>query len=384
MKLYYFILFINLTYFSCGTKNIERKEENIPEIVIENSNRSIKSTSQLFKKFSILKLKNNLNSNIDLIQKVLSVEDKLFLIQYGRGNDEIFCFNTSGDYKFSINTIGQGPMEFTEILDVYFEKEKIALVLIDKKTNKRIYYTLDGKQISEDYDLRGNFFKEVKATDNFYFALNNFYYPEDNYFMIIDGFGKVVDSFIPYHPKFDNMMFGGINQMSVSSKDEINFVAGNRDTIYIYNTKNKFVNKNYIIDFGNNYSLDIDLNSENLLDFLSSNKNYKFSIANLFQNQNYMAFTFVENMSINQAFFNKETYDVILPMALKNDLFNVGLERVLGVTDDGKFIAIFKSDNILLSKGLFQSDSLNIQYGTVPEYFEDPEDPILILLELEF
>lgn len=103
-----------------------------------------------------------------------------------------------------------------------------------------------------------------------------------------------------------------------------------------------------------------------------------------YQNTDYLKFSFIENYQFQQAFVNKNTLDLVLPERLENDLFNSAIDQVMGVTEEGKFIARIKPDETLLEKGLFVDEALNEQFGTRAVDISDPEDPILVVFDLKF
>ena len=95
---------------SCNSSSIESKEYTSAKIIdFKTFNRDVKSVSDVVGNIQIVKSNSSNTVNISLIRKILTKGDKIFLVQYGRGTDEVYCFNFNGDLIYTINGIGEGP-----------------------------------------------------------------------------------------------------------------------------------------------------------------------------------------------------------------------------------------------------------------------------------
>lgn len=156
MKNGFFLLTI-VTLFSaaCKPDKIESQDHrHAKEIDFGIFNRNIQKLSQALDDVAVVKIQSTDNFKIQLIQEVLTVGDKIFLVQFGRGINEIYCLDFEGNLLYVINGIGEGPLEYTEIHDVYFDASGQYLTLLDRPTKKRVYFNFAGEAIKEDFSLR--------------------------------------------------------------------------------------------------------------------------------------------------------------------------------------------------------------------------------------
>lgn len=370
---------------SCNSSSIESKEYTSAKIIdFKTANSGWQTLSQVIDNLQIVNSNSSSHVNIHLIRKILTKGDKIFLIQFGRGTDEVYCFDLNGELLYTINQIGEGPLEYTEIEDVYFDISEEYLVLADRPTKKRIYFTLEGKPIKEDYKLRSVFLDQTQAMDDLYFSINSLASPGNQRLLITDMDGQIVSSHMNYDPVLDDVQFGADNRISKKNDRQINFTSGRREAIYAYDLDLGIVKADYQIDFDNRKVLDENMPLIETINFMVDNPTHRFLPSHIYQNPAYLKFSFVENYQFQQAFVNKNTLALVLPERLENDLFHSAIDQVMGVTEEGKFIARIKQDETLLENGLFVDAALNEQFSTRAEDLSDPEDPILVVFDLKF
>src|SRR5690554_2151210 len=95
MKNRLFLLAI-VTLFSAACKHdkIESQDyRHAKELDFEIFNRNIQKLSQAIADVEVVKMQSTDNFKIQLIQEILTVGDKIFLVQFGRGIDEIYCLD---------------------------------------------------------------------------------------------------------------------------------------------------------------------------------------------------------------------------------------------------------------------------------------------------
>lgn len=379
------LLLLLLFSVSCNSSSIESKENTSAKIIdFKTFNRDVKSVSDVVGNIQIVKSNSSNTVNISLIRKILTKGDKIFLVQYGRGRDEVYCFNFNGDLIYTINGIGEGPLEYREIEDVYFDISQQYLVLLDRPTRKRIYFKLDGEPVKEDYNLRSVYLDETHALGDLYYSMNGLASPGNQRLLVTDEDGQIVSSHMNHDPVLDDVQFAGDNRISRKNDQQINFTSGRREVIYAYDLDSGIVKEDYQINFDNKMVLEENMPLIETINLMVDNPTHRFLPSNIYQNPVYLKFTFIENYQFQQAFVNKNTLDLVLPERLENDLFNSEIDQVMGVTEEGKFIVRIKPDETLLEKGLFVDAALNEQFGTRAEDISDPEDPILVVFDLKF
>lgn len=99
-----------------------------------------------FKNMHMVQLESNDDSMISDIKRIIDVEGKLIVLTKDK---EIFCFDRStGKFIRKIGNIGEGPEEYLDATDMYYNEKEKTLSVIDYLKSTSINYTLDGKFVN--------------------------------------------------------------------------------------------------------------------------------------------------------------------------------------------------------------------------------------------
>lgn len=144
------IPFIILALFIYSCKNrMEQKEFNEAIYTVEvHSDKS--ETLNWADKLNILKLIPLETSQEALIQRIekISVSDSTIVIYDGK-RDEIFIFDSTGNYRAKCGNRGEGPGEHIRFNDVFFEKESNLIYAHEAVRRSMQIFDLDGNLIKE-------------------------------------------------------------------------------------------------------------------------------------------------------------------------------------------------------------------------------------------
>ena len=144
MKRYFFcIKIIAFLLLSCS----ETKQGDLLEIPVDIDQNSLMPLSEIAEEITAVELELTDESLIssDYIQNIIVSENEVFIARM----DKIYIFNKEGKFIRTIGSSGQGPGEYTYIMDL----------ALDEK-NRRLFISSAPKIIS--YDLNGKLLKEIR------------------------------------------------------------------------------------------------------------------------------------------------------------------------------------------------------------------------------
>ena len=149
----YFLTFSIFLFVCCAKQKDNLTNQlvfngNIDTIKIDTTN--FIQAKHIISNLKIIKLETTSSILIGGIDKLLSVEDKIIIIDKRKAQN-IFVFDTTGQYLNSIGKIGRGPTEYIGIDDVTLIPETNHIGVLDRGTKKIKIFDLKGKFIrSED------------------------------------------------------------------------------------------------------------------------------------------------------------------------------------------------------------------------------------------
>jgi len=115
--------------------------------------------------------------------KILFSEEYLFILENNVNNKAVFIFDLDGKYISKVNSIGQGPGEYSEISDFYYDDKN---ALIGVLSNSQILrYNLNG-EFQDKVNLRKYLISEIAYNNGSIYAYSNsLSNVEDGYSLIV-------------------------------------------------------------------------------------------------------------------------------------------------------------------------------------------------------
>ncbi|MDL2266005.1 6-bladed beta-propeller [Parabacteroides sp. OttesenSCG-928-G21] len=164
MKLYYNTIIIGLLLISCG----QEKQSELPEFPVDiNQNISL-SLSEIAEEITSVELELTDESmiNSDNFMRVIITENNIILAEIGGlfTTRPVLVFNRDGKFVRSVGSNGQGPGEYSNILNVAFDEKNSRLFILSNNPDRIICYQSDGTFLKEarlnlnsfDYDILYN------------------------------------------------------------------------------------------------------------------------------------------------------------------------------------------------------------------------------------
>jgi hypothetical protein len=328
---------------SCSNNRVEKRlpvNEKHTIIKLNYSNDNKLSLTDVFEKIDIIPLETTDNSLLSYIPKI-DIDDTILFIQ-NKHDKLVYVYDTAGNFKYKIGSLGQGPGEI-------WNPDVFAL----DKIKKEVWITNNYQKIFQ-YDYQGRYKGSI--------SLNLFYHDmhiSDNGFIYffaskltnhntIGGYDcwelwiKNPDSEqykVYFSYNYETYPNGGMYHRSIALPFSNN--ANNSTTFHyiysdtVYSIKNDIVESKYVIDFGNkkaNENLSLK-SSEQQDEYFRKNKRVAGSVNNVMETDNILRFTYFTDMKVYDAFYNKLSGEMIEGI-LENKIYGAYLFLVLAYKDE--------------------------------------------------
>lgn len=368
------LIFILLVVAGCNSEN---KENNIISKIISIREAASSDNIQI-KNAQLLKLQSNSFAQISGVDKLLFLDNRIIVLDKLKGNT-VFVFDKMGRFINHIHRVGEGPGEYKNIENVFWNSFSNELVLIPMDYRKKLYFDWDGSFLREKFYEDQIEYADLVFIENGELVVNySSINAEDN--IVINQNGVTKLTAFPYNPVLDN---SPLNYRSLLSKiDENNylFTLGLRDTLYSVNIDQLDIVPQYKLDFGNELSFK-DFNSlPNPLNYFMENDMY-VGVMDLFQNETFISFSTLHSTGLQGRVYSKETGKSYSTLEiLEQNIGKVGFHGILGITPENEFAAVLSSGEIG-NWDFSLNPSLEKQFDDFGQV--DKEELILLIFDME-
>lgn len=347
-----FICILICTAFVLSSCN--RNDKNQLERIVVDGTESVKF-STLFSDVSIIVPQTNDSSMFGLeIRRMEMHQGKLFLLNINQSGKSILCFNTNGDFLYSIDRMGSGPGEYTFFGDYFIDREKNYLIIIGER-NKWFYFDLDGNYLYSDEE-RNDFIPHYinELNDSLYFVYTDCGGNNCNDILLIDRNNRTIK-----YPICCGSLWGDYSPALPMSQSNGNayFYCGN-DTLYDISSQLGKINPVFYLYFGDkhrafkNKSVNLD-DEEKMSQFLKEFRENGLRITTSFvANDDYFAFSYGESLAgvlygvmYNNIFYNIKSKKSYNSNNIDFDIFNINtrLDMSLLGCYEGYFYAVINN-----------------------------------------
>ncbi|RAI90045.1 6-bladed beta-propeller [Algoriphagus yeomjeoni] len=323
-------------FFSCGQTSPEEVGSSLIKIKSTASVKDLKLKSARLVSFS-----DNSFSPIGSLFKVISIEERIVVVDKIKGN-AVLIFDDRGRYLSHIYRIGDGPGEYKNLENIYYDEKEKLLILIPMDYRKKYFFDLNGNFIREERYNENIYYSDLLPSDDIEILVNNGSLNLGDGFQVFEN-NQLITSAIPYVNYLDNTPLEGRNLISQINEDNFNFTVGNRDTIFRYNTKSREISTDYIFDFESPISKIDYGNHPSPLEYFVESQMF-IGIFDIFQNDNFLSFTTFKYPRIKGRLLSKSTnklYDT--EEFIRQEVGDLGFEGILGMGHNGEFIAVLKA-----------------------------------------
>ena len=182
------------------------------------------------------------------IDKIIS-NDSLLYIMDSSITKEVYVFSRNGRFVNKISRHGHGKYEYSQLWDIFFDKDKNALCLLSRFDQKIILFTPDGGKVLEERKLPKMFGHIVPTSNGFIGYMDNYSQdPNMPYNLwIMDKSFNLQEGFLRINPQLESSILFDVSSLSVFG-NIIYFKPEYVNTIY--QIKDGKVSERYKLDFG--------------------------------------------------------------------------------------------------------------------------------------
>lgn len=118
-------------------------ETNSPPMVVKvNSSKKTVNLSEVVEVTNIVPLETTRKSLLGTLDKLVCFEEKIYVLDSDNTN-KLAVFSDKGEHLANIGSPGNGPGEYSKILDFAIDKEAKKIIMLEKELNL-LFYELDG------------------------------------------------------------------------------------------------------------------------------------------------------------------------------------------------------------------------------------------------
>lgn len=207
--------------------------------------RSIFDTA-IIKDIKLVKLESD-SCVVGCIDKIICHDSLLYMMdkEFAKG---VYVYTTDGRFIHKISRYGHGKYEYTQLWDIFFDKDKNALCLLSRADQKVISFSPDGKRILEERKLPKMFGHILPVANGYVGYMDNYSQNPNMPYNIwtMDKSFNLIDGFLPINPQFESTSFRDLNMMSVYGE---NLLFKPEYVNTIYRIKDGEVCGQYKLDF---------------------------------------------------------------------------------------------------------------------------------------
>lgn len=124
---------------TCSCKSDNNESFELIRIQLDNTKTTL-ALSSLFEGMDVILLESGPNNLIGQVRNIIFTEE--LIIVFDNLQERLFCFDRSGTYRYSVNSQGDGPMEYVSITDFTINELKNTIEIYSFKQGKLVGYDL--------------------------------------------------------------------------------------------------------------------------------------------------------------------------------------------------------------------------------------------------
>ncbi len=234
----------------CKVPEPKNKEATTQEYVIKvmPENLSTIPVSMIYDSIKFLPLETNENCLIEKIDKICFTKNSLIILDNGRSQSQVLCFDKLGRFKFKIGNEGKGPGEYYSIANIAVNGNKVYILDVNGKI---LCYDLTNNKLLNEKNTGLPGQEICILNDSIYFIRCNGGFPlnKKGYYLYRLNRGKVNGEFFPF-PKELNSGSEDIDRL-FKFNDKVFFNLPYSNVIYEFN--NNTFKPHLKIDFNGHY-----------------------------------------------------------------------------------------------------------------------------------
>jgi hypothetical protein len=309
MKKKQYLLFLTvffLMHTHCSSSK-NKTDEAIETISVSSINHQKKASfSELFDSVKYILLETSDEVLINEITKIHYIDNRIFI--FDKRTQSVFAFDEEGHCIWKIQTRGNGPKEYTQLVGFDVDEDSRKIYLFSRREKILVY------------DFEANFLEEYKVrldgtsigvmNDRMYlYAYNRINRSNGenlkNNLLIINK-GKIQQAYLPFEKESEIVFFNSPNAF-YRYNDGIRLYMP--FSTKIYSLKGENLTVRYFFDFGRNNIPKAFLEEDNPKDLLEDT-NYAYGLNTYWENRNYCSFRISFEKESTRILFDKRTKEI--------------------------------------------------------------------------
>lgn len=391
----FFILFIFCISILLKSCKSEQKQDflvlNISLNNIDNLDCISTTKDKYFKSFRYIQLESDTNILIGKIDKILYENDRIYIMD-SRVTKSLFIFNREGEFINKIDYYGQGPNEYMELTNMFYDSNAKTINILSYVSSKKfkiMVFDTDGNELLKQIPINLHLSELIKSKDGFYVCnskhVTNPSSSRNRLTVYSDNFQKLYDA-VPILPQWENKIESVYDELFMDNNGVVFCSPENTTDVYRITADSAFLN--YHFDFGK-HDYPEELNNPGEQEKMIRNfeiANYVTQLCDFYESDNFIVSLFLFKGTYNIVFYNKlikksETY-----LLLDNPLLTTGFGSSPSIIKN--FIITERSPDSFLY--LFENPSVLGEDSTekLKKLFKRPikedDNPILCVYEFAF
>jgi hypothetical protein len=292
----YLIASILLFFCSC---NRHTSENFVDELYIDLDRNEKLLASDFIEKADVIKLETNESCLIGEISKIQYIDDRIYILDML--SNALFVFNKEGGFEDKFHKPGNGPGEYTLIMDFLVHNDRIYILdyskmcILEYDQNMEFINSVKYETLSSEFKLIGNIvylYNEPSGNRN------------DFYFSSIElGSGKVEHHI---HRPFLSHKYNWAGTSTLAISDELIYASPRHGNIIYRNENNDFVPAYRIRFSKGNFP-----EGENINDYDKSGASFPYIVReHFFVSDKYLITDYFHNGMRSFCFYDKNTKNI--------------------------------------------------------------------------
>lgn len=294
----------------------------------------------LIKSIRLVKLESD-SCIIGEISKIISHDSLLYVLDRSIAK-EVFIFTKNGRFVNKISRQGHGKYEYTQLWDIFFDKDKEELCLLSRYDQKLLSFTPDGKKVLRVSKLP-RMYDCVLPTKNGYIGYmgNSIPNPSMPYNVwTMDKSFNLLDGYVPVAPQLRGRMYDGVNTMSTYRN--VTYFKPEYDN-NIYQIKDGKISLRYLLNFGSKTVPDLSTIDRDVeMGLMILGLNTVSNIYNYVETDDYILMDFVMDTQCWLGIYNKRkrTSEIAEIDMYFNDKYRFAFGTIKGMDQSAIYSAV--------------------------------------------
>lgn len=357
---------------------------------IDKDNCISMTKDKYFKSFRYIQLETDTSMLIGRVDKIVLGDERIYIAD-SRSTQTLFIFDKNGNFVNKINCYGEGPMEYQELTDIFYdEQEKTINILsyVGRSNYKIMVFDKDGDKLLKQLPIPLSLSEVVKSNDNLYICnskhiLNNSS-SNNRLTVYTNNFQKLYDA-VSIAPQWQNKMMSVRSELYKNKMGNVFCIPEHSTDVYQIMTDSVILCYHY--DFGK-YTYPEKFNNPEEQEKLVRNweiNNYVDKLEGFSETDELVVATVLFKGAYRIIFYNKKSRTAETYNLLNNPFIVDGFGRFICINNDcvivsktpDTFLSVFEDTSIM------GEEATNVLKNLFKRPMKEDDNPIIGIYELK-